>query len=142
MALQRSGVDRGHHALAGRTVGALGGIEHLAGRRPADGQVAAAIEGDALGRAAADRHDIDLGRAVIGGGERHPFAVRRGGGVGLLAGMRGQPRRLAASGRSTPQIALGGEQHGVAGQSGEAVIAVGGRGARDEKAPGDYAHES
>ena len=55
--------------------------------------------------AAGRRHDVDVGIAADGGGERDARSVRRKPRIDLRARRRRQPARLSAAARHRPEIA-------------------------------------
>ncbi|MCS0661192.1 hypothetical protein, partial [Massilia terrae] len=121
-------VDRGDHAVARGSGGIFGADQDFALRGPAQHQHIAVLEGQALGQAAVERHHVGFLRALIRGGEGDQLAVEGERGVGFGGRVGGQALGLAAGDRGAPEVALGGEHHGVAADGGEAEVGVGGRG--------------
>jgi hypothetical protein len=88
-------------------------------------------EGEALGFTALRGHDVDLGVAVVLGGERDLFAVGRQAREHFEAFVRRQPPGDAAVGRDGVQVAGVGEDDLIAvdgGEAEEAGLAFVGRG--------------
>ncbi len=81
--------------------------------------------GEALGLAALCGDDVDIGIAVIGGGEGDPFAVGRKFGVELVAGAGGEAAGGAPFARGGPEIARVGKDDLVFGNVGVAEKARG-----------------
>ena len=128
-ARQRGGRDGRDDAVRRRSLAVLGADQHLALRGPAQHRHGAVLERDAPWQAASERHHVGFLRAFVGAGERHPAAVVRDGGVGFGGSVRGQALGRAALGAGLPQVAFGGEHHGVATDGRESVIGFGGVGA-------------
>lgn len=81
------GID-GEQLGGGQAGVGRGLVEDLALGRPGFDAGGGAVEGEAGGSAAPERHDIDLGGALVGGGEGQLFAVRGDGRVGLGTRLR------------------------------------------------------
>ena len=87
---------------------------------PADDLVRGRVEGQAAKLAAVDRHDVDVGVAVDLAGEGDQRAVGGELGVALLALVVGEPAGEPTGGRRGPDVLGVGEDHGLAGDVGEA----------------------
>ncbi len=106
----------------------LCGVEDLAVRRPAGDGPALAREGAAHGQSAGEGHRIDLGRALVLGGEGQRLPVGRDGRIGFDARVRGQTAGQAAADVDRPQVAFRDEDDGVAVDGREPVVAGPARG--------------
>ncbi len=100
--------------------------QDLALGRPAAHLHALAAPRQAPGDAAGQRHDVDLAGAVVGRGVGERLAIRRDGRAHRVAGPAGQSHGRSAGRRGAPQVAFGGEDHGVAVHARIARIAGGG----------------
>src|SRR5207248_7371640 len=114
------GRDRVEPALATEgAVGVAGEEDRGAVRGPAGDGAVGGLEGQAPGRPAARRHDVDLGRSLLAPDEGEQRAVRREARVAGLPNPRGEPPGPTTLGRRHPEIVLADEDERIAVQGGE-----------------------
>jgi len=91
-----------------------GGDEHLPRGGPADRAGVLAVPGEAFRQAAGEGHHVGLGGAFILGGKGEPLAIAGDGREDLEARVGGQALGRAAGDGDFPEVALGGEDDGIA----------------------------
>ena len=100
-------------------------VKQLPGGSPGGGGGIAAAKSPALGKPAAQRHRVQVPRALVAGQEGQLPAVRRDRGQALRRGMRGQALGHTAACRDLPQVTLGDEHQGLPVERRLAVVTLG-----------------
>ncbi len=111
----------------------LGVVEQVSARRPTDGDGSVGGERAPRWRAAFEGHRVELGRPLVGRGEREQLPIGRNPRVRFLTRMRSQPPGHASFNTDGPDVPLGHEGDRVAVNRGISVIALRCRGIRGQR---------
>ena len=131
IAVVRHGIQR-DELVVGQGGKLVRRVEHLVVRRPACDARRAALESLSHGSPAIHGHGIDLGETFVAADEGHRAAIGRDRGVSLPRRVRSEALGRSSLRAHAPEIAFGGEDHGVPVDRWIAVVTARAFGLNDE----------